>query len=180
MKSETTSASVSKPGTATASVSRGGAAASARGPVKKPAAQTLGAEQMEELREAFNLFDTDGSGEIDAKELKAAMRALGFAVKKADVRKMLADLDKEPDEGIDFASFLDLMTGKMGERDSAEEIAKVFALFDADNSGRIGFRDLRRVCMELGESISDEELREMINEGERVPMVCSFGCFTCP
>ena len=36
-------------------------------------------EQKQEIREAFDLFDTDGSGTIDAKELKVAMRALGFA-----------------------------------------------------------------------------------------------------
>ena len=30
-------------------------------------------DEVEEIREAFNLFDTDGSGAIDPKELKAAM-----------------------------------------------------------------------------------------------------------
>jgi Ca2+-binding EF-hand superfamily protein len=30
-------------------------------------------DEIEEIREAFNLFDTDGSGLIDPKELKAAM-----------------------------------------------------------------------------------------------------------
>ena len=30
-------------------------------------------DEIEEIREAFNLFDTDGSGTIDPKELKAAM-----------------------------------------------------------------------------------------------------------
>ena len=34
-------------------------------------------EEMEEIREAFNLFDTEGKGVIDIKELKAAFRALG-------------------------------------------------------------------------------------------------------
>ena len=34
-------------------------------------------EQKQEIKEAFDLFDTDGSGEIDSKELKVAMRALG-------------------------------------------------------------------------------------------------------
>ena len=29
-------------------------------------------EQKQEIREAFDLFDTDGSGTIDAKELKVA------------------------------------------------------------------------------------------------------------
>ncbi|CAE7369472.1 CTN [Symbiodinium necroappetens] len=40
-------------------------------------------EQKQEIKEAFDLFDTDGSGEIDSKELKVAMRALGFEPKKA-------------------------------------------------------------------------------------------------
>jgi Ca2+-binding EF-hand superfamily protein len=33
-------------------------------------------------REAFDLFDTDKSGSIDYHELKVAIRALGFDVKK--------------------------------------------------------------------------------------------------
>jgi Ca2+-binding EF-hand superfamily protein len=33
--------------------------------------------QVEHFREAFNLFDTDGSGCIDADELGACMRFLG-------------------------------------------------------------------------------------------------------
>ena len=31
-------------------------------------------EQKQEIREAFDLFDTDGSGTIDAKELKVSTR----------------------------------------------------------------------------------------------------------
>ena len=42
-------------------------------------------EQIEEIREAFNLFDTDGSGAIDYKELRSAMKALGFETNKEDV-----------------------------------------------------------------------------------------------
>ena len=38
--------------------------------------------QMQELREAFDLFDTDGSGTIDTKELQVARRALGFTQRK--------------------------------------------------------------------------------------------------
>ena len=37
-------------------------------------------EEMEEVREAFQLFDTEQKGSIDVKELKAAFRALGFQV----------------------------------------------------------------------------------------------------
>jgi len=39
-------------------------------------------EQKQEIKEAFDLFDTDKTGTIDYHELKVAMRALGFDVKK--------------------------------------------------------------------------------------------------
>lgn len=42
--------------------------------------QGLDEEELEEIREAFNLFDTDGKMTIDVRELKAAFRALGFQV----------------------------------------------------------------------------------------------------
>ena len=53
----------------------GGAARGGRAPAKKAG---LSEEEMEEIREAFNLFDTEAKGHIDIKELKAAFRALGF------------------------------------------------------------------------------------------------------
>lgn len=34
-------------------------------------------DEIDEIREAFNLFDTEGSGTIDPKELRAAMQSLG-------------------------------------------------------------------------------------------------------
>lgn len=42
-------------------------------------------EQLEELKEAFHLFDTNHSGNIDSREFKAAMRALGYDLKKQEV-----------------------------------------------------------------------------------------------
>jgi len=40
-------------------------------------------------------FSSDGSEKIDAKELKVAMRALGFEPKKEEIKKMISDIDKD-------------------------------------------------------------------------------------
>eukprot|EP01027_Heterolobosea_sp_BB2_P008623 GEZU01012796.1.p1 GENE.GEZU01012796.1~~GEZU01012796.1.p1 ORF type:complete len:200 (-),score=46.76 GEZU01012796.1:163-681(-) len=124
-------------------------------------------EQKNEIQEAFDLFDTDGSGTIDAKELKVAMRALGFEPKKEEIKKMIADIDKDGSGTIDFNEFLELMTAKMSEKDSREEILKAFRLFDYDETGKISFANLKRVATELGENMTDEELQEMIDEADR-------------
>jgi Ca2+-binding EF-hand superfamily protein len=157
-------------------------------------------EQVDEIREAFNLFDADHSGPhaparlaarahalrtrregrraltgrarnlrllalvaragtIDYRELKAAMRALGFQVKKEEIRKMILDVDNDKSGSVDFAEFLEMMSGKMGEKDTREEINKVFKLYDNDNTGKISIHNLRRVAKELGENMTDEELQ---------------------
>jgi hypothetical protein len=73
----------------------------------------LSKEEIEEIKEAFNLFDTDGSGTIDPKELKSAMQSLGFEAKNATIYQMIGDIDKDGSGSIDFDEFLDMMTAKM-------------------------------------------------------------------
>ncbi|XP_004674523.1 PREDICTED: centrin-1 [Condylura cristata] len=124
-------------------------------------------EQKQEVREAFDLFDADGSGTIDVKELKVALRALGFEPTKEEMKKMISEVDKEGTGKISFNDFLAVMTQKMAEKDTKEEILKAFRLFDDDETGKISFKNLKRVASELGENLTDEELQEMIDEADR-------------
>jgi Ca2+-binding EF-hand superfamily protein len=124
-------------------------------------------EQRQEIKEAFDLFDTDGSGSIDSKELKVAMRALGFEPRKEEVKRMISEMDKDGSGTIEYPEFEEMMASKMAERDPREEILKAFKLFDDDNTGKITFKNLKRVARELGENMTDEELMEMIEEADR-------------
>ena len=125
--------------------------------------------EIEEVREAFNLFDVDGSGRIDPRELKEAMISLGYTNNNAVISDMIADLDKDKDGAgdIDFDEFLNIFTLQIGAGDgtggqSREDMAKIFNLFDVEKTGYISLNQLKRIARELGETMSDAELLEMI------------------
>ncbi|VVC41046.1 EF-Hand 1, calcium-binding site,EF-hand domain pair,EF-hand domain [Cinara cedri] len=124
-------------------------------------------KQLADIKEAFQLFNRDGSGSIETKELKVAMRALGFEPKKEEIKRMLNSLNKQHNSFITYEDFINLMSMKMADKDSREEIIKAFKLFDDNCSGKITFQNLKRIAQELGENIADEELQEMIDEADK-------------
>ncbi|KAK8889583.1 hypothetical protein M9Y10_034333 [Tritrichomonas musculus] len=124
-------------------------------------------EQKQEIREAFDQFDTDGSGSIDAKELKVAMRALGFEVTREEIREMIFKVAGGNVPAIDFNQFMEMCGQKILQRDPLVEIKKAFTLFDKDHNGKISLKDLKTATIELGENLTDDELREMIKEADR-------------
>merc|ERR1712036_53141 len=126
---------------------------------KKKAGQ-LSEEQLDEIREAFSLFDSDASGAIDVRELKAAMRALGFEVKNEELKKMVTDIDNDGNGTIEFAEFLQMMTGKMGEKDTREdiddeELQDMINQADRDGDGEINIDEFYRIMKKKGNFLED-------------------------
>jgi len=124
-------------------------------------------EQKQEIKEAFELYDQEGNGVIDAKELRIAMRALGFEPKKEEVRKIMADIDKYGDGFIKYDEFLEILTQKTVERDPLDEIKQAFKLMCEEGSDCITLKSLKRIITGLGENISDEEITEMLEEADK-------------
>ncbi|GAA6000497.1 hypothetical protein JCM10207_008039 [Rhodosporidiobolus poonsookiae] len=152
-----------KPAYASTPTGRHGASSS-----RSAAPSQLTAEQQQEMREAFELFDLDKDLKLDYHEFKVALRALGFDLKKAEVLKLMRE--RNHDEGISGATqiglegFMAVAEQLILARDPRDEIRRAFKLFDEDNTGKISFRNLKKVARELGENLTDEELTAMIDE----------------
>jgi calcium-dependent protein kinase len=65
----------------------------------------------ENLRAAFQMFDTDGSGKIDAKEVKTLLEGDEFKdqISKDLMDKVISEVDVNGDGEIDFEEFLAMM-----------------------------------------------------------------------
>ena len=92
---------------------------------------------MQELREAFDLFDTDGSGTIDTKELQVALRR-SASLKEREGAENIADIDLDGSGTIDFDEFVEMMTGKMGDRDSVSTLCPAAKFSPEDLMGQCG------------------------------------------
>ena len=77
---------------------------------------------------------------------------------------MIADVDTNGSGVIDYNEFLDMMTQKMAERDPREEMLKAFRRWRDRQNLVCNFK---RVAKELGENMTDDEIKEMIEETDR-------------
>ncbi|SPP89695.1 calmodulin-related protein 97A-like [Drosophila guanche] len=123
-------------------------------------------EQIAEFKEAFSLFDKDGSGSITTRELGVLMRSLGQNPTEAELQDLVNEVDIDGNGEIDFNEFCSMMSKQMRETDTEEEMREAFKIFDRDLDGFISPAELRFVMINLGEKVTDEEIDEMIREAD--------------
>lgn len=138
-------------------------------------------EQKKDLRTAFNIFDKDGTGNIDIKDLKVILRALSFEPQEDEIKKLLSSIKRSDEEDndkknfnantIDFDEFLLIMSAKLAESEDIEDLKVGFYNFCdynlkefSNDKNYITLKSLREVADTLKEDISDEELKEMMIE----------------
>ena len=128
--------------------------------------ENISNEENEDLRLAFDLFDIKENGKIDPSEIKETMRQLGFDKKNPTIYKIIEDLDTEESKsngGLSFIEFSDIIKKRLGDRNSKEGVRRIFDLFvDDENAEYIPLESLKKIAKELGDKMSEDDLKEMI------------------
>jgi Ca2+-binding EF-hand superfamily protein len=97
-------------------------------------------------------------------DLKQSLDSLGFEAQNQTIYQMISDMDINGN--VDFKAFLELMTSRLSDKDSRENVKKVFNLFDEEKAGVITIKNLRKIVRDLGENIDEHELQEMIDKAD--------------
>ncbi|KAJ8308903.1 hypothetical protein KUTeg_013777 [Tegillarca granosa] len=125
----------------------------------------------EEIDDMIREADKDNTGDIDytdKSELGTVMMSLGSNPTKAELENMIKKIDVIRKDGkIDFEEFVTFYVNKekinpIGEK----ELRESFMVLDRSKTGSISKDDLRFVMKNLGESLTDEELDQMISEAD--------------
>ena len=116
---------------------------------------------LTELKQAFDLFDHDGSQKIRIKECLNGMKSVGFDQTNPILFDIIKDL--EENEWCSWPKFAFHVYGCITDRNTDEGLRTLFDLFiDDPEKDTITLDTFRRICKEVGENMSDEELRNIL------------------
>jgi Ca2+-binding EF-hand superfamily protein len=118
--------------------------------------------ELKELKDIFELFDEDGSGTIDPAEVTQILGHLGLDKRNPIVFQMIEDM-RARTKAITFDDFLGIVVNKLGDVQSKEGLAKLFTVYDNDDSGVIDFEKFKNVAREIGENLNDDQILEMMH-----------------
>jgi len=122
--------------------------------------KALTPEQINEFKQAFNLFDKDMDGWITVDELETVLRSLGQTPSKDELASMVNEVDPEGKAQINQEQLYTMIAVKMAS--TQDEIAECFKYFDKDSDSFIEAAELKQVMESLGEPLSMNEITEMI------------------
>merc|ERR1719284_592849 len=84
----------------------------------------VSADEVQEVKDAFDLFDTDGSGAVSVQELVDAMVSLGIDKKNETVFEMIKEIDTDGSGELEFAEWLEMMTARLTNKTPRSEIER--------------------------------------------------------
>lgn len=115
-----------------------------------------------ELKETFDIFDEDGSGTIDPVEIDGILNELGLKGRSEIVFEMIEGL-RAVNHPLRFDEFLEVVCSKVGDCKSRDGITRVFQIWDKEGQGVADFESFKRIARELGETMNDDEITEMMH-----------------
>jgi|UniRef100_A0AC35FA53 calmodulin len=128
----------------------------------------LTAEQIEQFRKYFNMFDKEQKGYIRATQVGQILRTMGQAFEERDLKQLIKDFDSDGSGEIEFEEFAAMVAQFVVSSENneglEEELREAFRLYDKEGNGYIAVSDLREILRALDDNINDDELDEMIAE----------------
>jgi len=115
-------------------------------------------DELEEIKERFDMFDKKGDGKVDDFQVIDVLRACGLNPLTADVQKIIEDSELKGTrvELEKFCAIYEQISGAAGQA-TYEDMMEAFKTFDRDNVGEIAVATLRQLLVNIGDVLTEEQ-----------------------
>ena len=125
--------------------------------------QNLSPKELKFIKDSFQNNDTKGTNELNIEELKQVLEQYGIDINNDEFKELFDEVEKNGEVGIDFDEFIEMITEKLVDIDSMNDVQKYFTLFlGEDNVDKIEQRHLKKLCPGL----TNKEIEEMIQKAD--------------
>ena len=119
-------------------------------------------EDLTELKQAFDLFDKDGSQTIKIDDAIQAMKRMKFDQTNPVLFGILNELAQE--DIVSWDTFSNHVQNRMTDRVETDGLKTIFDLFiDDPKHETITFETFKRICKEIGEELTEDELKHILS-----------------
>lgn len=127
-------------------------------------------EEIQELKEIFQLVDLDHGGTISRDELETLMKTVGLRTTNNDMQLLMSEIDPNGSGEIDFQSFVLCVTKRVQTSITVHELRHAFKVLESfdDNSLSSGVISMKTILQAFTQfsttTMSADDARELIRE----------------
>ena len=125
----------------------------------------VSSDDVEKCTFAYNIYDTEGSGQLDCFFLGDLLRALGLNPTQGLIEK-LGGTKKKGEKTISFEEFLPVFSQARKDKDCGvyEDFIECLKLYDKAENGLMVGAELSHILLSLGERLNEKEVDEVLKD----------------
>ena len=126
-------------------------------------------KELGSVKKLFRLYQ-DRNGKVDPHEIVTSMQTLKLNEKSPIIYELFEEFDTPENSRnrLDYDEFVDLLNEKLSDRDSQKAISRIYEVFLGDSpSETLTFDILKKVSQDVGEEMSDAQIRELLERASQ-------------
>lgn len=127
---------------------------------------SLSRDKIVEFQQNFDVYDRDKDGLVSFNELADLMNYSGCKCTESELQDLVNEAEVNERGQINKEEFISMMSKKLKESDTEDELIEAFQIFDKDNTKLISAKKLLDVFQKIDDSIKEEEVLQMIKEAD--------------
>lgn len=119
-----------------------------------------------EIKEIFMLFDKNEDAYVHTLELGTLLRAINLNPTESELAELMKKIDPSNSGQFNLQQLENLVRTRGKDPDTLQDVIDALKVFDTDHDGKISTEEFLYAMTNMGEKMTEEQVREIIGDSE--------------